>query len=40
MDGVKEGETIAVTQVSRLDTGTKVRVVTGDAKGAGAKRPG
>ena len=38
-DGVKEGDTIAVTQVSRLDTGTKVRVVTGDAKEGGARRP-
>ena len=38
-EGVKEGDTIAVTQVSRVDTGTKVRVVTGEAKGAGARRP-
>ena len=38
-DGVKEGDTVATTQVSRLDTGTKVRVVTGDAKEAGARRP-
>jgi RND family efflux transporter MFP subunit len=39
-EGLKEGETVAVTQVNRLDTGTKVRVVTGEAKGADAKRPG
>jgi len=35
MEGLKEGENVAVTQVQRLDTGTKVRVVAGDAK-----RPG
>ena len=35
MEGVKDGETVAVTQVQRLDTGTKIRVTTGDAK-----RPG
>jgi RND family efflux transporter MFP subunit len=40
MEGVKEGDTVAVTQVNRLDTGTKVRVVTGEAKGTNAKRPG
>lgn len=34
-EGLKEGENVAVTQVQRLDTGTKVRVVAGDAK-----RPG
>jgi len=35
MEGLKEGENVAVTQVQRLDTGTKVRIVAGDAK-----RPG
>ncbi len=32
LEGVKAGETVAVTQVQRLDAGTKVRVTTGEGK--------
>lgn len=35
LEGLKEGERVAVTQVQRLDTGTKIRVATGEGK-----RPG
>jgi RND family efflux transporter MFP subunit len=31
-EGLNDGETVAVTQVARLDTGSKVRVVTGAAR--------
>ena len=32
VEGLEEGETIAVTQLNRLDTGTKVAIATGAAK--------
>jgi len=34
LEGVKEGESVATTQLNRLDTGVKVRIVTGAEKGS------
>jgi RND family efflux transporter MFP subunit len=40
LEGVEDGEQVATTQVARLDTGTKVRVLTGsDEKKEGSRRP-
>jgi hypothetical protein len=36
LEGLEPGETIATTQLSRLDTGTRVVIATGEEKG----RPG
>jgi RND family efflux transporter MFP subunit len=35
LEGLKEGEKVALTQLNRLDTGVKVSIATGDGKGGG-----
>jgi multidrug efflux pump subunit AcrA (membrane-fusion protein) len=39
LEGVSEGDTIAVTGLARLDTGSKVRIATGPPPGAGKQGP-
>ena len=38
VEGLQEGEQIALTQLTRLDTGTKVKVVSGEAEKKGRKQ--
>ncbi|MDP2997236.1 MAG: efflux RND transporter periplasmic adaptor subunit [Bryobacterales bacterium] len=38
LEGVEEGEQVAITQVARLDTGTKVRIATGAEGGKEGQR--
>ncbi len=38
MEGVEEGEQVAITQLNRLDTGVRVRIVTGAETSAAQKR--
>lgn len=40
IEGLEDGEMVAATGVSRLDNGTKVRVVTGDESKPGRKKAG
>jgi len=35
LEGLKDGEQVATTQLNRLDTGVKVRIATGEGKGGG-----
>jgi RND family efflux transporter MFP subunit len=40
LEGLKDGETVALTQLNRLDTGVKVSISTGDGKGGEGKGGG
>jgi RND family efflux transporter MFP subunit len=39
LEGLKDGEQVALTQLNRLDTGVKVKIQTGDPKGGGKDQP-
>jgi RND family efflux transporter MFP subunit len=39
LEGLKDGEQVALTQLNRLDTGVKVKIQTGDPKGGSKAQP-